>query len=222
MSSAGRCITRSAATATSCCSLMREVGPGAPVGRPNGAVHLRCPVVRRVAAGGDSPACLPAGPREGTIDGIRAGPRVRVRVLPALPATRTSRCSPATTSSTRFRNDYVPTIRRNLDEMPQVGRRHHHRELRVRGLAVGDQLRARPRPRRSGQRVHVQERREGDREAGRLPRHVHDEAVAGLGPAADVTRTSRCCTRTRGERVRGRGRPAGIEGMRAGRSSPAS
>ncbi len=42
-----------------------------------------------------------------------------------------------------LRNDYVPTIRRILDEMPQVGRRHHHVELRVRRVAVGDQLRAR-------------------------------------------------------------------------------
>ena len=48
------------------------VGPGAPVGRPDGAVHLRRPVVRRVAARGHAPARLPAGPREGPIDGVRA------------------------------------------------------------------------------------------------------------------------------------------------------
>ena len=184
------------------------VGPGAPVGRPNGAVHLRRPVVRRVAARRDASARVPAGAGEGPIDGFRAAPRVRVRVLPPHrrhPRAAVLRLPHLQHAPERLRADDPPDPRRDAAGR----RRHHHRELRVRGVAVGDQLRARPRPRRPGQRVHVQERREGDREAGRLPRHVHDEAVAGLGrqrmPHAHLA-VARGLGR---ERVRRRGRPAG-------------
>ena len=76
-------------------------------------------------------------------------------------------------------------------------RRHHHLELRVRRLAVGDQLRAGPRPGGPGQRVHLQERREGDREAGRAPRDVHEQAVGRPRRAAVATRTCRSCDASR-------------------------
>ena len=75
---------------------------------------------------------------------------------------------------------------------------------------------------RSGQRVHVQERREGDRQTGRLPRDVHDEAVgrqlrerlphAPLPPDARTPARTSSATRTTR-----RGSPTP-----AGRSSPGS
>ena len=47
----------------------------------------------------------------------------------------------------------------------RVRHRHHHRELRVRGFAVGDQLHARKGHGRAGPSLQLQERGEGDREA---------------------------------------------------------
>src|SRR6476646_3680937 len=67
------------------------------------------------------------------------------------------------------RNDYVPTIRRIIEEMPKVGV----------DIITANCEYARPRPRGPGRRLHVQERGQGDREAGRLPRDVHDETVGG-------------------------------------------
>ena len=59
--------------------------------------------------------------------------------------------------------------------------RHHHRELRIRGLAVGDQLRPRARAGRAGHGVQLQERRQGARAPRRPDRDLHVEAVRGLG-----------------------------------------
>ena len=79
------------------------------------------------------------------------------------------------------RNDYVPTIRRIVEEMPKVG----VDIITANCEYAGSQWEINFAPGRGlagpGQRVHVQERREGDREAGRLPRDVHEQAVGGLG-----------------------------------------
>ena len=146
------------------------------VGRPDRAPHLRLAVARRDAPRGNAAERLPAGPGEVAVDGIRAAHRVRVRVLS--PHRRHARAalrwlSDLQHAAERLRPDDPPDPRRDA----AGGRGHHHRELRVLGIPVGDQLRAGSGSRRSRQRVHVQERREGDREAGRLPGDVHDEAV---------------------------------------------
>ena len=108
---------------------------------------------------------VPAGARAVPVDGLRAADRLRVRVLPAGRRDQQPLFDGYHIFNT-VRNDWVPTIGRILELMPQARRRHHHVELRVRRGPVGDQLRARARGLAGpGQRVHVQERREGDRAA---------------------------------------------------------
>ena len=169
---------------------------GDPLGRPHRPPDLRRAVVRRQPARGDAPPRVPQRGREGARDGVRAADGLGVRVLPAdrgHPRAVVRRLPDLQHPAQRLRPHDPPDRRGDAR-----GRRgHHHGELRVRGVAVGDQLRAGARAGRARPGVHLQERREGDREAGRLPRDVHEQAVRGAPPAAVATRTSRCCTRTR-------------------------
>ena len=77
------------------------------------------------------------------------------------------------------RNEWVPTINNIVDLMPGIGIDIITGQLRVRRVAVGDQLHPGPGSGRSRQGLHVQERRQADRLPGGIPGHLHDQAMGG-------------------------------------------
>ena len=113
-----------------------------------GPVHLRRALVRRHAPRCHAAAGVPqgAGPMPG--DGLRARDRLRVRVLPAGrgdPRAAVQRLPHLQHPSELVRADGRPHPRADAQDRG----RHHHIELRVRGVAVGDQLRPRERASRA-------------------------------------------------------------------------
>ena len=111
---------------------------------------------------------------------VRAADRVRAGVLPADRAT-TSRCSRATRSSTSPGTRTCPFIQELVEQLNAVRHRGDHRQLRVRRVAVGDPLPARPRHGRPRPLLLVQERGQGAGPPARLHGHLHVQAVRRLG-----------------------------------------
>ena len=134
--------------------------------------------------------------------GLRAPARLRAGVLP--PGRRDEGAALPGLSHLQHGAEHVRAVRPAARRAaPGLRLQHHHRELRVRGLAVGDQLHPRARHGRRGRDVHVQERGQGARAPERLLRDVHVEAVLGRGRLGNA-HAREPPRRRRPERLRGR------------------
>ncbi len=154
-------------------------GSGRAVDAGHRAVHLRFGLGRRPAARRAAEERLRAGPRALPSARLRADARLRAGVLSS--RRRDQGAALRGLPHLQHGAEHVRAVHPAARRVPPGPRpQHHHRQLRVRGLAVGDQLHPRHGHGRARRDLHVQERGQGARPPERLLRDVHVEAVLRL------------------------------------------